>query len=195
MCKKRKKKWSYACQLSTFATWNKKQNKENKKRWSLKVTFWYFMQPLCCLLENFIHGVETEMWSAVCHLQRGPGVPVGLERNSTLQADGHLGPGPRSGSGNGGRRLVWGMRFLLQRWQRERELEKGACLFGYVAGRLWMNWGLLSSLSPGKSLSVLAVTKATERKTEMRDTLGDRPEASTSLGLANVMSQYITSFA
>ena len=78
---------------------------------------------------------------------------------------------------------------------RERELEKGACLFGYVAGRLWMNWGLLSSLSPGKSLSVLAVTKATERKTEMRDTWGDRPEASTSLGLANVMSQYITSSA
>ena len=42
------------------------------------------------------------MWSAVCHLQGGPGVPVGPETNSELQAIEHLGPGPSDGSGNRG---------------------------------------------------------------------------------------------
>ena len=42
------------------------------------------------------------MWSAVCHLPGGPGVPVGPATNSKLQAIEHLGPGPSDGSGNRG---------------------------------------------------------------------------------------------
>lgn len=180
-----------------LATWNKENQKPKTKlnkqktqqskqqRWPLKVTLWNFMQLLCCLLGNFIFCFPVYMvWNQRCDQRCSSSAALRFlwalgGANSKLQADGHLGLNPRDGSGNGGLRLVWGVKILLQDCGREC-LRKSLTFLVKGVSEL----ELLSSWSHGKSLPALAMTKTTERKTEMRDRWEQTNlEASTSLGL------------
>lgn len=168
MCKKRK------IQLHLWAvylaTWNEKtkQNEEDKKDYSWKLTLWNFTQPLCCFLEISSSISLCEIRDVISCATSN----IALRflwalggTNSKLQAKGHLGPSLRYRSENGGLRLVGVWKSSKTAWKRARE---GALPFWSHCWEDVNEWGLLS-LSHGKSLPVLAVAKTTERKTEMRD--------------------------
>lgn len=116
----------------------KTKNKENFRRWSLKVILWNFVQPLCCLLRNFItaYVVWKQRCGRLCATSR---VALGFlwalrqTQNYRLLS-------------------IWALVLVMDletegegwsgTWEsfskanREREREKGPCFYDYVAGRL-----------------------------------------------------------